>query len=33
MAMSAHKRKAEDDLQTEQRLTKRFDLLNLGRLS
>ncbi|KAL6715812.1 hypothetical protein ACLMJK_006773 [Lecanora helva] len=29
MAMSAQKRKAEDDLDKEQRLTKRFDLLNL----
>ena len=35
MAMSnAHKkRKAEDDLENEQRLTKRFDLLNLGRFN
>lgn len=31
MTMSTHKRKAEDDLQNEQRLAKRFDLLNLGR--
>ncbi len=30
MAMSNQKRKADDDLQNEQRLTKRFDLLNLG---
>ncbi|KAK4695044.1 hypothetical protein P7C71_g2629, partial [Lecanoromycetidae sp. Uapishka_2] len=29
MAMSSHKRRAEDDLQNEQRLAKRFDLLNL----
>lgn len=28
--MSAQKRRAEDDLRSEQRLAKRFDLLNLG---
>lgn len=31
MAMNSHKRRAEDDLQNEQRLAKRFDLLNIGK--
>ena len=29
-AMHGHKRHADDSLETEQRLTKRFNLLNLG---
>ena len=29
-APRGHKRRAEDDLKNEQRLAKRFDLLNLG---
>lgn len=33
MSILAHKRRAEDDLQSEQRLSKRFDLLNLDHSS